>query len=344
MEDSYLNWLVRETATTWWNDSADPEEIQKALACGASGATTNPVLATQALTGRPEYWRTTLRAIPADLKGEARAEAVMQAVVTDVARAFRPSYEQTSGAQGYACAQVNPARAGDRKGMLAQARRFHGWAPNIAVKLPVTAAGLDVMEECAAAGITFTATVSFTTAQLLAVAECNERGRARALAGGIHPGRCFVAMMIGRLDDYLREVAQDQSAGLSEPDIRQAGLAVVKRAYGLFRERSYHARIIVAALRGAYHVTELAGAEVIMSIHPGNQAKVQAPGVSRDQGIDRPIKPDILARLQRLPEFVRSYEPDGLPVADFITFGATQRTLSQFSETGWKPMESMQAH
>jgi transaldolase len=264
----------------------------------------------------------------------------MQAVVSDVARALLPTFERSSGVQGYACAQVNPGRAGDREGMLAEARRFHLWAPNIAVKLPVTSAGLDVMEECAAAGITFTATVSFTSAQLLAVAERNARGRSRALAAGVTPGRCFVAMMIGRLDDYLREVAQDQRVGLNESDIPQAGLAVVKRCYQLYCERSYEACIIVAALRGTYHITELVGARVIMSVHPTNQQKIQAPGIARELGIERPIPADVLARLQRLPEFVRAYDPDALQPADFVTFGVTQRTLSQFVESGWKLLES----
>jgi len=39
-------------------------------------------------------------------------------------------------------------------------------------------------------------------------------------------------------------------------------------------------------------------------------------------------------------EFARAYEPDGMTPGEFISFGATQRTLSQFCETGWKPMEA----
>ena len=46
------------------------------------------------------------------------------------------------------------------KGGKAMAHRFTAWAPNIAVKLPATSAGLDVLEECIAEGITITATVS----------------------------------------------------------------------------------------------------------------------------------------------------------------------------------------
>ena len=56
--------------------------------------------------------------------------------------------------------------------------------------------------------------------------------------------------------------------------------------------------------------------------------------------IERPIPEDVIERLNTMPEFVRAYEPDGMQPAEFMAFGATQRTLSQFCEVGWKLMES----
>ena len=67
-------------------------------------------------------------------------------------------------------------------------------------------------------------------------------------------------------------VAHDCRAGVGESDIRQAGLAVTKRACSIFKQRHYQPVLIVAALRGTYHMTELAGAEVIMSIAPPYQS------------------------------------------------------------------------
>jgi transaldolase len=224
--------------------------------------------------------------------------------------------------------------------MAAMARRFHSWAPNIAVKLPVTAAGLDVLEDCVAEGITITATVSFTVPQVVAIAERHRAGAARARRSGIVPGRCFAVIMIGRLDDYLRDVAADSRATVREADIRAAGLAVTKRAYGIFVEQGYEAVLLVAALRGTYHMTELAGARLLMSIHPKYQALLLEPGVPREQRIDRPLDPVAIARLQALPEFVRAYEPDGMCPEEFITYGVTQRTLTQFSHAGWLMLSS----
>ena len=341
--DSYLSWLAHETPTVWWHDSGDPDELDSGLAQGASGVTTNPVLAHRALRAQPELWRSLVGPQSPDLEPEEKAIGLMRAVVRDAAAKLEPEHTASKGALGYVCAQVNPTKAGDREAMLAMARRYHTWAPNIAVKLPVTAAGLDVLEACVAEGITITATVSFTVPQVVAVAERHRRGAARAREAGITPGHCFAVIMIGRLDDYLREVAWDNKAGVTEADIRKAGLAVSKRAYEIYQAESVEAVLLVAALRGTYHMTELAGAELIMSIHPQYQARLSEPGIPREQRIDRPVETAAIERLQTVPEFVRAYEPDGMKPHEFIAFGATQRTLSQFDQGGWAMLEGFDA-
>jgi transaldolase len=341
-QTSYLQWLSQETPTAWWHDSADPDELAFGLAHGAVGVTTNPFLSNVALRSRPAYWAAKLGPLPAGLTVEARAELWMQAVVKHAAGELMPTYERTAGQQGYVCAQVNPVQAGNREAMLAMARRLAAWSPNIAVKLPGTAAGLDVVEECAAEGITITLTVSFTVPQVVATAERYRRGLARARAAGVKPGRCFSVMMIGRLDDYLREIALDARAGVSEADIRQAGLATVKRAYSIYQAQGYEATLLIAALRGVHHMTGLAGADLIMSIHPSVQAPLLQADVARTFGIDEPVGADVITRLRAMPEFVRSYEPDGMQPSDFMAFGLCQRTLTQFVESGWKLLETFQ--
>lgn len=338
--DSYLRWLAGDTPTSWWHDSADPDELDRGLAQGACGVTTNPVLTNQALHARPEFWRERIGPLAPDLDPGAKAERLMQAVIADAARKLEPQYRASNGALGYVCAQVNPAMAGDRQAMLAMARRFHAWAPNIAVKLPATAAGLDVLEDCIAQGITITSTMSFTVPQVVAAARRHRLGAARARANGIVPGHCYAVIMIGRLDDYLRDVARDSRADVSEADIRQAGLAVSKRAHEIFRTEGYEAVLLVAALRGIHHMTELAGGELTMSIHPRYQEQLLAPGVPREERIERPIDPRVIERLEHLSEFVRAYEPDGMAPEELITFGLTQRTLSQFCEIGWNMLEA----
>lgn len=342
--EDYFSWLTGNTKTVWWHDSADPAELQLGLERHAVGVTTNPYLSNLALQNNRELWRGEIDAVlSANPEAESKAEKLMRIAVTNAAEMYRPAYETSEGRMGYVCAQVNPARAGDRQAMLAMARRFHKWAPNIAVKLPATAAGLDVLEDCIAEGITSTVTVSFTVPQVVAMAERHRTGIERAGKNGIEPGKCFSVIMIGRLDDYLREVAHDSRAAVEESDIRQAGLAVTKRAYAIYKEKQYEAVLLVAALRGPYHMTELAGAELIMSIAPAYQTILREGDLPREERIDGEIDANVIERLSQMPEFVRAYKPDGMAPEDFITYGATQKTLTQFAESGWNLMEKFRA-
>jgi transaldolase len=341
-QTSYLQWTIENTKTVWWHDSAEPGELERGIQRGAVGATTNPYLSHLALSRNKSVWAKEIsRVLSERLEPERKAEELMGVVLTNAARQLEPQYEKSAGHMGYVCAQVNPARAADRDSMLSMARRFGAWAPNIAVKLPATAAGLDVLEDCTAEGITATLTISYTVPQVIAIAERHRLGLQRAKRSGVEPGRCFAVIMIGRLDDYLRDVAHDSNADISESDIRQAGLAVSKRAYSIFKQCNYEATLIVAALRGTYHMTELAGAEIIMSIAVPYQEMLLNKELSFEKRIDRPIPADIIERLSTLPEFIRAYEPEGMKPEDFITYGVTQKTLSQFYEGGWKLLENV---
>jgi len=341
--ENYLTWLARKTRTRWWHDSAEPAEVDRAIRRGAVGSTTNPLLAHRAASKEREAWGAEIHAVlTKGYDDERKAEELLRIAVTHTAEMFLPEYERSGGTSGFVCGQVNPNRAGDRRAMIEMARRYHAWIPNIAVKLPATAAGLDVLEDAVAEGITSTATVSFTVPQVIAIAERHRAGIRRARAAGIEPGRCFAVIMIGRLDDYLREVALDMQVGVTEEDIRRAGIAVTKRAYAIYRERGYEATLIVAALRGTHHATEIAGADLILSIAPPFQDALLAPGIAREERIDRPVEPDAIDRLNRMPEFRRAYEPEGMTAAEFVAYGVTQRTLSQFCELGWNPLERFQ--
>lgn len=339
---TYLDWLIKNTRTQWWHDSAEAAELALGLEHGAIGVTTNPYLTNIALNKDRAMWAKEIDAVLAQkLDAEPRAEALMRVAVTKTTEKLMPQFEASKGESGFVCAQVNPSRAGDRDCMLAMARRFHTWAPNIAVKLPATLAGLDVLEDAVAEGITCTATVSFTVPQALAIAERHQAGIARAKAKGITPGKCFAVIMIGRLDDFLREVAHDNQAAVSEADICQAGLAATKRAYKIYKERNYEAVLLIAALRGDYHLTELAGADLLMSIAPGYQGHFITKDFPREERINVPVPADVIERLSTMHEFVRAYEPDGMTPAEFIGFGASQRTIGQFVEVGWKLIESI---
>lgn len=337
---NYLEWINACTPTAWWHDSGNPDEIELALRRGATGVTTNPVLTYRSFQSQPEFWQPRVLALGDGFEPEARAEALLKLVSTYAAGKVRQIYDATGGADGYALGQLNPGRAGDAAGMLAQAHRVHSWAPNIAVKLPATAAGLEVVEHLAGEGIPICATINVSVSQALAVAEAYRRGKARAIANGVKPPLCIVVQQVGRLDDYLRDVAQDMKLGLDEAVITMAGLAVAKRTYQIFEDRQYDAVIMPAGLRGVYHLTEMAGGRLLYTINTRVQDMVLEADPPQVARIQIPMDRAVVSQLQKIPEFVRAYEPDGMQPSEFITYGVTQKLLSQFNETGWVPLET----
>jgi transaldolase len=90
--------LSSATETGWWHDSGDPGELRQALAHGAVGATTNPVLCAQALQKNRGLWDEEIqRVIAAEKAPGARAESLMQIVVPNAARELEPIYRSTRG-------------------------------------------------------------------------------------------------------------------------------------------------------------------------------------------------------------------------------------------------------
>ena len=338
-EKNYLQWLSSETITVWWHDSGDPKEVEAGKSNGAIGVTTNPVLSFRAIRDNMDLWEKEIAQISSISGKPEKAEALTRLVVTNTARVFEPQFTENNQQSGYVCGQIDPSLCSDRKKMIDMALRFSSWAPNISIKFPATAAGLDAFEECVAQGISCTSTVSFSVAQVVAAAERYKKGKLRAEKAGIRPKPSYAVIMIGRIDDYLREVILDRKAEISEDTIKQAGIAITKRAYRIFKERGYEAKLIIAALRGAHHMTSLCGGDLIMSIHPKIQKILLSEKLSRESEIDTEVSQKTIDELSIIPEFIKAYSPEGMTEEDFITFGVSQKTMTQFYHGGWVLLE-----
>jgi transaldolase len=137
--------------------------------------------------------------------------------------------------------------------------------------------------------------------------------------------------MIGRLDDWMKVLVERDSIALDPDAANWAGIAVFKRAYGLYRERGYRTRLLAAAYRHRLHWTELVGGDVILTMTHTWQARFNDSGIDPVERIDEPVDPRLVADLLHLvPDFARAYEPDGLTPGEFESFGATARTLRGF--------------
>ena len=340
---NYLQWLTQNTPTRFWHDSAIPSEIDEAIANGATGVTTNPVLTYKTLQAVPEFWQPQVDAIPKSLAPEERAEALLRMVATYAAGKFKHIFDETNGENGYALGQLNPSICMDSELMIAQGLRYASWADNISVKTPTIKSALPLVEELASRGIAVCTTLNFSVSQAMAAGEAYMRGRAKAIAAGIAPKPIFIVQQGGRLDEYLLETAKDNCIDIDPADIANAGNAICKKVYRLFKEKGIPARVMPAGLRGVHHLTSMAGADMTFSL----QMRVQRMAIEADPErvthIDEEIDPAVIKRLYKLPEFVRAYEEGGLKPEEFITFGVTQKTASQFLWTGWAPLETYQS-
>ena len=339
---NYLQWLTTQTPTKFWHDSAIPAEIDSAIENGALGVTTNPVLTYKTLQAVPEFWQSMVDKIDKDLSPAMHAEALLEMVATYAANKFKKVFEQTNGQHGYALGQLDPNICNDSEKMIAQGLRYASWAENISVKTPSIMSALPLVEELASRGIAVCTTLNFSVSQAMAVADAYMKGRAKAIAAGIAPKPIFVVQQGGRLDEYLLETARDQKLNIDPQVIMNAGNAVCKKVYNLFKERGIPAMVMPAGLRGVHHLTSMAGADMTFSL----QARIQQMAVEADPErvchIDEEIPASVIEQLYRHPEFVRAYEEDALKPEEFLSFGVTQKTLSQFLWTGWVPLETYQ--
>ena len=331
-----LGRTIAETDTDIWNDSCAVDELEYALSFGAVGATANPTIVVDVWNKDRVFWRERLGALAA-ARPNATVSDLAWAVVEDMsvrgARMLEPVFEAQGGRQGRLSVQTDPTLFRSPAEMVEQAERFASIAPNIIVKLPATTAGIGAIQEATYRGISVNVTVSVTTAQALAAAEAIEQGLRRRDAEGLPTDRMgpVVTLMMGRIEDWLRVVVDRDAVTVDPAALPWAGVAVFKNAYRLFRERGYRARLLGAAIRHHYHWSELIGGDVVITMPAAWQRRFNASDVEVRPRMDDPVAPAIMSELRsKLPEFVRAYEPDGLDVAEFNSFGGTARTLRAF--------------
>jgi transaldolase len=334
--DCPLSRTVQSSPTEYWNDSCAVDELAYAIERGATGATSNPSIVLDVMTKEKRHWEPRVRELAAANPSWTEVEltwAIVEEMALRGATTLAPLHRQAAGRKGWLSVQTNPANYPDTDRMVEQAVHFASLAPNLQVKFPATRAGIAAMEEATARGVNINATVSFTVPQALAAAAAVERGLDRFSAAGGDPSKLapMVTIMIGRLDDWMKAVVARDGLSVDPAALDWAGIAAFKRAYSLFRERGYRSRLLAAAYRHHLHWTELVGGEVSMTIPYPWQVRFNDSGINPAHRMDVPVDPGFLAELSaRIPDFPRAYEPDGLRVEEFDTYGATVRTLRAF--------------
>src|SRR6185436_6259110 len=212
---SRLHQMTQTTPTCLWNDSAAEAELAYAIEHGAVGATCNPVIAVEVVKKEMAFWAPRIRAMASDRPTATEGQIAWQ-VIEEMsalrAGMLRPLFDAHRGRNGRLSIQTDPRLFRDGPAILEQAIRFAALAPNMNVKIAATSAGIWAIEEATARGISINATVSFSVPQALAVAEAVERGLRRRERNGEDVSRMgpVCTIMVGRLDDWLKVVADRQ--------------------------------------------------------------------------------------------------------------------------------------
>jgi transaldolase len=332
---SLLHQMTMSTPTCLWNDSCSLQELAYSTEHGAVGATCNPVIVVEVLKREMPLWRERILELVAAMPTATEHDIAWRLVEEMSAKAagmLRQVFDAQGGRNGRMSVQTDPRFYRDTAAIVRQAEHFAGLAPNIIVKIPVTAAGVDAIEEATFRGITINATVCFTLPQCVAVAEAVERGLQRRECEGLAIDSMgpVCTIMVGRLDDWLKVVAEKNDISVDPGVLEWAGVAVFKKTYRLFQERGYRIRLLSAAFRNHMHWSEFIGGNVVISPPYKWQVRFNASGVAVEPRIATPVAPPILSALERFEDFRRAYNEEGLAPAEFDHYPPTRRTLRQF--------------
>jgi len=331
--------MKENSKTVLWNDSADPKELKEALTWGIVGATCNPVIALSAIKSDNEYW---VGRIKEYAKNHPTATddqigwAMVKELSINAAKIFEPEFEKQNGRNGRLSIQTDPRNFRDAKALADQAVEFSKLAKNIIVKIPVTSEAISAFEEATYQGVSLNATVSFSVAQTIAVAEAIERGLKRREAEGLDISQMgpVCTIMVGRVDDWVKVSVGKTGAEIDPDALEWAGIAVFKHAHQIYKERGYRTRLLSAAFRNHMHWSQIIGGDAVISPPFTWQVDINKAGVLANvNSIEEPVDPPILSALKAIPEFNKMYDVDGLKVEEFTNFGATLRTLRGFLQS-----------
>ena len=184
---------LREAGVSIWLDTLSRELLETGGFAGlirdygVTGATSNPTIFAQAITGSDRY-DAQLRELVAG--GEQDQQELFFSLALDdvraAARLLSPAYEASGGSDGFISFECTPDLADDTKGTIEQATSL--WRrlslPNVMIKVPGTAAGLPAIEELTRRGVNVNITLLFSVERYEQVIDAYLRGlTARADAG-----------------------------------------------------------------------------------------------------------------------------------------------------------------
>lgn len=223
-------------------------ELQRLIADGVRGMTSNPTIFKNAIASGQEY-QADINALRRQGRSPLEVyEALALADVGAAADEFRKLYEQSDGEDGYVSIEVSPRLAHDTQGTIAEASRLFAslGRPNIMIKVPATPAGIPAIRSLIGQGINVNVTLLFSLEVYRQVAEAYLDGLELLVANGgqLHQVASVASFFVSRVDTLTDRLLKTRIAAAHQSDEKarlsalQGKLAIAnaKLAYRIFQE------------------------------------------------------------------------------------------------------------
>jgi transaldolase/glucose-6-phosphate isomerase len=216
---------------------------------GLKGLTSNPSIFEKAIA-EGDYYDARVQAALKTTDGSPLAiyERIAVSDIQAAADVFRPTWDRSSGRDGFVSLEVSPRLANDTEGTVAEAQRL--WQavdrPNLMIKVPGTKAGTPAIRRLIGEGINVNVTLLFGVGAYLDVAEAHIHGLEAAKAAGRDVSKIHgvASFFVSRIDTKIDKAIDARLAENPAPDealrlkrVRgKIGIANAKRAYQRYLE------------------------------------------------------------------------------------------------------------
>ena len=219
---------------------------------GVRGITSNPTIFQKAMAGASEYDDQFAEVLGSGGSVDDAYWALVTSDITDALRILRPVHDESGGVDGFVSLEVAPDLARDRDGTVAVARELHARIdePNLFVKVPATAEGVDAVRTLVGEGHSINVTLIFGLDRYDEVMEAYIAGL-EAYDGDLSTvagvASFFVSRVDTEVDQRLEAIGTDAALALRG----KAAVAQAQLAYGRFLAKFTGPRWQALAERGA---------------------------------------------------------------------------------------------
>ena len=314
------------------------------------GCTTNPPLSLTAVQSDPAFWNKWIDNLIASRPSLSQHDyywLTYKEVVRRGAEMMMPIWEASRGRYGYISGQLDPRLITETEKMIADAQELRAIAPNVMVKVPASAEGVEVVKVITSMSIPTNVTTCFTLPQIWAVANAAAEGCQIAAKNKVDMSkwRAVITMMIGRLTENtaLDEQAAKRGIRLSWAEKHWWGIHVFRKAFALLKETGMPSKMLACSMREGplvggkmefWDVSKIAG-DIVYTMPP----YVLDPLFTKcgDLEFEEELLWDdcpneVLEKMSKIPYAIQSGDENGMEVYQFNSHPATIGTAKLFSQ------------